>query len=234
MFMTLAEDKDCQSISDVGCAAGGFYRFFCKYGPHLQYRGFDLSPVAIEAAKDRFSNGDFRLFDGDLKSNPEIRSDIVFCRDVVHHQPDPFEFLSNLYDLADKYLLLRIRTREEGATVADPELSCQYTYGQWVPFIVMNTLELLDFCQSLTPPPSAITLRQHPTVLGGQTGRFLPKELYYEQTRSAQTAMLIQKGDAGSNADPAIDVQISPELNSRTTPLWARGLRMLARKWGLE
>lgn len=233
MFMTLAEDKACRTMADVGCAAGGFYRFFHEYGPHLQYRGFDLSPVAIEAAKQRYPKGDFKLFDGNLETNPEIKSDIVFCRDVVHHQTDSFNFLSRLYDVTEKYLLLRVRTREVGATVADPELSCQYTYGQWVPFIVFNTSELLDFCRSLSPRPRVITLRQHPVVLGGQTGRFLPKELYYEETGSAQTAVLIQKGDAGNNQDSVIDVQIAPEQLSRVTPYWARGLRKLARRWGL-
>jgi len=102
-----------------------------------------------------------------------------------------------------------------------------------VPFIVFTTAELLDFCQSFTPRPKAITIRQHPAVLGGQTGRFLPKELYYEETKSAQTAVLIQKGDPGSNQDTVIDVQVAPEQSGTVAPYWAHGLRKLARKWGL-
>ena len=230
--MKLAKDISCRSISDVGCAAGGFYRFFREYAPHMEYRGFDLSPVAIKTAESQFKEAYFRLFDGNLKTNPDIRSDIVFCRDVVHHQPQPFDFLSDLYDLSDKYLLLRIRTRETGPTIVDPELSCQYTYGKWVPFIVLNTTELLGFCQSLSPKPHSIIMRQHKTILGGQTGRFLPKDLYYEETGSAQTAMLIQKGNPGDDLDLLVDVRVSPELDA-VENIWAKMLKRLARKWGI-
>jgi hypothetical protein len=72
------------------------------------------------------------------------RADVVFCRDVVLHQLDPYGFLSTLLDIAAKALVLRLRTRDVGATVLNAEISCQYHYDRhWVPYIVLNTDELI-------------------------------------------------------------------------------------------
>ncbi|MFQ6026262.1 MAG: class I SAM-dependent methyltransferase [Dehalococcoidia bacterium] len=231
LFRTLIGNSTCSTISDIGCATGGFFRFFQKVWPALTYKGFDISEVAIEHARQIHPAGNFQVFDGHPKSPEQAASDIVFCRDVVHHQTSPDKFLSELYDIAGSYLLLRVRTREVGATVFDVEQSCQYTYGNWVPYIVFNTSELVDLISSFQPAPTSLTIRRHPVVLGGQVSRFLPKELYYPETGTAETAVLIDKRADGANPTPLVINEAWPETNER--PRIYQLLRRLARRWGL-
>jgi SAM-dependent methyltransferase len=233
LFRTLVGNEDCRTLSDVGCATGRFYRFFRTVWPTLEYKGFDISAVAIEEARRHFPKGSFRVFDGNLKSVPEIGADIVWCRDVVHHQTDPGGFLSDLYDTTGKYLILRVRTREVGSTVFDVSQSCQYTYGNWVPYIVFNTSELIDLVRSFKPVPAKITLWRHPVVLGGQNGRFSPKELYYPETGTAEASVLIQKGIGNRSENTVVTIETRPEAGGQNVMLWARWLRQLARRWGL-
>ena len=143
LFRTLVGNPDCQTLSEIGCATGGFYRYFHKVWPALKYHGFDLPEAAIERAKKLYPAVEFSSFDGHLNSLGGIESDIVFCRDVVHHQAKPSEFLSDLYATTRRFLILRVRTREVGSTDFDISQSCQYAYGHWVPYVVFNTSELI-------------------------------------------------------------------------------------------
>lgn len=231
LFRSLIGATDCNTLSDVGCATGRFYRYFRELWPSLEYKGFDISEAAIDHARTVFPGGDFSTFDGHVKSLTQIASDIVFCRDVVHHQTNPYEFLSDLYDVTRSYLILRVRTRDEGATVLDVDRSGQYTYGEWVPYIVLNTSELVDRVRSFRPAPASITVWMHPIVLGGHTSRFLPKELYYPETGTAETALLIQKTDGSGKHDTVVTMETRPEtgLAPHDTRRRHIGLR-LARK----
>ena len=160
---------------------------------------------------------------------PGVQADIVFCRDVVLHQVDPGQFLSDLYEVTDKYLILRLRTREIGATVYDISQSCQYNYGQWVPYLVFNTSELIDLIKTFEPTPTAITIRRHPVVLGGSNSRFLPKELYYPETGTAETALIIEKGEkADGHKGTVVTVETRPESRGRERARWVQLLRRLA------
>lgn len=232
LFREIARNPTSRTLSDIGCATGRFYRYFRKVSPSLDYKGFDISPVAIDHAKSLYHQADFRVFDGNLKSDAEIKSDLIFCRDVVLHQPDPREFLSDLYDVTGSHAILRLRTREMGATVFDVSQSCQYsTSGRWVPYIVFNTTELVDLIRSFRPSPAKIVLRRHPVVLGGYNRRYLPKELYYPETGTAETALLIEKGSDDSDKEPSVTIETCPE--TRQQPRWTRLVRHIGRRWGL-
>lgn len=226
LFRSLIGDKDCATLSDVGCATGRFYRFFRHVWPSLEYKGFDVSEAAVGLASEAHPKGNFRVYSGDLKSEPEICSDIVFCRDVVLHQPNPMEFLTGLYAAAKKYLVLRVRTREVGPTVFDVDLSCIYSYGHWVPYIVINTNELTDLISSFEPSPVKITLQRHLEVLGGRHNRFLPKELYYPETGTAETALLVEKPLAPGGHQTVLEQETKPETAYQ--PMLRRTLGRLA------
>ncbi len=198
LYKNILGNNECQTISDIGCATGGFYRFFKATWPEINYTGFDISNNALAKARARYPNGTFKKYQGD------ISSDIIFSRDVVHHQIEPCTFLETLYDAAQQYLIIRVRTREEGSTVFDPNISCQYTYNHWVPYIVFNTEELISLIGSFNPAPTNISIRRNPIVLGGTVGRYLPKELYYSETGTSETAILIEKNGTESSREPTI------------------------------
>ena len=113
---------------------------------------------------------------------------------VIQHQADPFTFLKELYGLCARSMILRLRTRDVGESVLDPQLSCQYAYGTWVPFIVLNCDEVVSELTRLEPRPARIKLVKDYVVLGSLNGRFLPKSCYEESTGTAVTALLVEKG----------------------------------------
>ena len=104
---------------------------------------------------------------------------------------------------------MRIRTREVGETVRDPALSCQLNYGVWAPYIVVNSQELLKELAQFIPQPSLVRLVKHHMVLGGQHARYLPKECYFPETGTAESALLIQKG--GGAATCLVHEEAKPE-----------------------
>jgi len=230
MALELASLKRVHSIMDVGCATGRFYRFFRKTFPEAAYHGFDISRVAIEHATNLYPHSDFSVFDGDPTTVGGPNPDLIFCRDVLFHQPTPKEFLAKLYETSGKYLIMRIRTREVGATVFDWEQSCQLSYNNWVPYIVFNTKELTDLLSSYNPKPARIDIVRHPVVLGGQLGRYLPKEMYFPETGTSETSILIEKGNNDQTVVPKITSQTRPELRGQEMSfLFRLGKRLAGR-----
>jgi hypothetical protein len=114
--------------------------------------------------------------------------EIVYAKDVVHHQTSPFEFVAQLLQVSSEALIMRVRTRDFGQTVADPELSCQYHYHGWMPYIVVNIDELVDYVTHKVPGCEMVVYRSH-VILGGRENRFLPKECYLPETGTAETAV---------------------------------------------
>ena len=183
-------------LLEVGCATGEFYRYLSLRHPQVSYVGCDISRPALERARQKYHvEGRFIETDTDLKAVRHVSPDIIFCRDVAHHQPDPLAFIRKLYEMTKSLLVMRVRTRDAGATVGDPALSCQLNYGAWAPYIVVNSQELLRTIQGFSPQPRRIQLVKHYMVLGGQHARFLPKECYYPETGTAEAALLIEKGE---------------------------------------
>ena len=178
---------------EVGCATGDFYRYLLLRHPEAKYNGVDVSKPAIERARSKYPNGKFCRVDPNWEKEIMIdicgaRPEIVFSKDVVHHQVKPFEFLFRLLGLPSEMLIFRTRTRDHGATEADPDKSCQYHYGGWMPYIVMNLTELIEQIQELAPASETIAYRNH-MILGGKHNRYLPRDCYLEQTGTAETAI---------------------------------------------
>ena len=118
----------------------------------------------------------------------------VWCRDVVLHQKDPYFFLDKLIDLAKEALFIRLRTRDVGDTEFNTDISRQLHWDKyWVPYIVLNVNELIDRIEAHKDIKSLIIHRAY-DVLGGHNYRFLPEDLYFTSTGTAETALFIQKG----------------------------------------
>lgn len=185
------------TVLEIGCATGELYRYLRTQWPRVRYVGADISEPALARAAAKYPAATFVRASADLREVRDAGADVVFCRDVVHHQPDPFVFLETLYGLAGRALVLRLRTRDRGPTERDPVRSCQYMYGRWAPYIVLNCDEVVEASRTYTPPPAGLTFLKHYLVLGGQHLRFLPKDCYDPATGTAETALLIEKGPPG-------------------------------------
>lgn len=183
------------SLLEVGSATGEFYRYLRLKYPNVDYYGIDISRSAIARAREKYPRARFFLSDVNVKMTDVVRQlgvsrnpGVVYVKDVVHHQTTPLEFISQLLHVTSEALVMRLRTRDVGQTVADPELSCQYHYHGWMPYIVMNLQELIDHITSQVPGCELVVYRNH-MILGGRENRFLPKECYLAETGTAETAV---------------------------------------------
>lgn len=191
------------SLLEVGCATGEFYRYLRLCHPGVAYTGLDICRLAILRAREKYPAGRFFVTDP-AKPLPEALRDhrlspswpLVYSKDVMHHQTDPFGFLAQLLEICSDSLILRTRTRDKGPTVLDPEQSCQYHYRGWMPFIVLNVEELIGEIRRQAPE-SEIVLIRHPMILGGRENRFLPKDCYLPETGTAETAVAIFRRPSG-------------------------------------
>lgn len=216
------------SLLEVGCATGEFYRYLKLKHPNISYFGIDVSKPVIARAKEKYPGAPFFVVDPSVGLSNQIQRlpmpghpDIVYAKDVVHHQTDPFAFLSELLHIASEALILRCRTRDVGETVLDPALSCQYHYDGWMPYIIINIQQLIEHIAKRVPSCEIVALRNH-MILGGQNNRFLPKECYLAETGTAHTAVGVFKktGQPGSvtvedRKDPALGFTLGHWLRRR-------------------
>lgn len=216
------------SLLEVGCATGELYRYLKFKHPNASYFGMDVSKPAIARAKDKYPEASFFVVDPFDTVSSQIQRlqmpahpAVVYAKDVVHHQTNPFGFLSELLQIASEVLILRCRTRDVGETVLDPALSCQYHYGGWMPYIVTNLQELIDCVTRQEPGCEVVVYRNH-MVLGGQYNRYLPKDCYLPEIGTAETAVGVFKktGQPGKvtvedRKDPALRFTLGHRLGRR-------------------
>ncbi len=224
-------------LLEVGCATGEFFRYLRVRYPGIQYCGIDVSRSAVARAKEKYQTARFFVTDRDTTIMDALlglgvagRWEVVYSKDVVHHQTRPLEFVSQLLAVTSEMLIMRVRTRDLGQTVTDPELSCQYHYKGWMPYIVINMQELLDHIRHTERGCEVVAYRNH-MVLGGQHNRYLPKECYLAETGTAETAVgVFLKTDRPGRVvvEDRRDQDVRYPLGYRLKQLAARAVRKVA------
>ncbi len=189
-------NKNNNSILDVGCASGYLLRYILKNvsGFNIKnYLGVDISKSAIEFAKKKYGITNFRVLDNEnLSFNESVLYDIVYSRDTIQHQVDPLQFINNLLKLSKNYIVLRLRTRDKGKTEFNSEHSCQMHYDKyWMPYIVINIDELIEIFK-MNAFIEEVSINKSYMILGGQTQRFLPKDLYFSESGTAETSIILK------------------------------------------
>ena len=229
LFLEYKGEIQGREFVEIGCATGELYRYLRGYHPEFSYRGFDISEPAIERARQKYPGGCFEVCKADLSDliADSFRPAIVWARDVVHHQPDPFTYLSRLLQISNEITILRIRTRDKGASVVDTELSCQWHYNHWVPYIILNVDEIVDTMCTVIPAKKILIVKRY-VQLGGWHNRFVPKECYHPDTGTAETAVYIVRSEEGY-VRPEIVVS-SREDSDYVPPLMLRVIDYLHRK----
>jgi SAM-dependent methyltransferase len=216
VLLELIGKYDVREVVDLGCATGEFYRLLKKRAPSVRYRGYDVSSSGIAEARKKFPEGSFSLCRPDLSDIAP--GECVYSQDVVHHQLDPLGFVRALIGLSERFLIVRLRTRDVGATVTDWRESRQLIYEQWVPHIVVNFQEFLDFLAPLDLPHVRIIKR--PKTLSRTNGRFVPEDLAH--SGGSATTLIASKVNVGKEWPP-----ISIETVAAPKPAGNRLTRLL-------
>jgi len=178
---------------EVGCATGELYRYLRYYFPRFKYYGFDISQPAINRAKQKYPEGNFFVCNEEVSDIERscTSPSVLFARDVVIHQVVPFDFLARLITIPKEAAILRIRTRDKGETILDPEISCQLHCEKWIPYMILNVDEVIETITK-TRNCKVVTMVKNYKQLGGWDNRFLPKECYFAETGTAETAVYIE------------------------------------------
>lgn len=190
--------RRAMTLLEVGCATGEFFRYVRLRYPKAQYYGLDISQPALRRAKAKYPGAQVFLTDParsvaeTLRMLELPRPDVVYAKDVVQHHTDPFGLLAQLVGAASESVIVRLRTRDAGASEVDPALSCQYHYDGWMPYLVLNLEELIAHLRGAAPEAELVVYRHH-MILGGQHQRYVPKALYLPQTGTAETAIGVFK-----------------------------------------
>ena len=226
------------TLVEVGCATGEMCRYVALRYPALRYVGVDISEPAIVRAREKHPRGRFVVGHPGVPLLETLRRhgvaqppELLYAKDVVHHQIQPFEFLEELVTSATHAVILRLRTRDVGATVLDPEQSCQYHYNGWMPYIVMNLEEIIARIRQAAPQSEMVVCRHH-MVLGGRLNRFLPKACYLPDTGTAETAVgvfLRSPRPGAVTIEDRVDGQASRSPDFRLARLAGRVWRSLTR-----
>lgn len=187
------------TLLEVGCATGEFSRYVQCIRPAVRYYGVDISAPAIARAKQKYPDRAFFVMDPSVSLAEGLKAlgipghpEVVYAKDVLQHQTQPFLFLSALLQVASEMAILRCRTRDVGPSELNPEVSCQYHYEGWMPYLVLNLQELIDCIKAEVPGCEVVVYRHH-MILGGQEHRFLPKDCYLKETGTAETAIGVFK-----------------------------------------
>ena len=189
-------NKNNNSVLDVGCASGYLLRYLLKNISSFNtknYLGVDISKSAIEFAKKKYGITNFKVLDNEnLSFNESALYDIVYSRDTIQHQVNPIQFINNLLKLSKNYIVLRLRTRDKGKTEYNSEYSCQMHYDKyWMPYIVINIDELIEIFK-MNAFIEEVSINKSYMILGGQTQRFLPKDLYFSESGTAETSIILK------------------------------------------
>ena len=194
------------TLLEVGCASGTTVRFLKETNliDNVLYKGVDLGEEVVKKAKKIHKGFDFQLVDTSFTRECKERFDIVFSRDTLMHQTNPLQFLEELSGLTKKVLIMRIRTRDSDIGDYNPDTSCQVHYDKfWMPYIVMPVKDLIE-CLCKNPRVKEIHINKNYQVLGGNNGRFLPKELYLSEAGGSETAIKVIYSDNKTSQPPHI------------------------------
>ena len=219
------------TLRELGCATGEFFRYTRLRFPRITYEGLDVSKPAIACAREKYPAAACFVVDPakPLADNAQRlglapQAEIVYAKDVLQHQVDPFGFLAAVIEHASEAAILRCRTRDIGATERDPERSCQYHYDGWMPYIVINLQELVEAIRAQVPMAEIAILRHH-MVLGGQHNRFVPRELFESRSGTAETAIGIFK----RTTQPGL-VTVQDRADGRPRYTWDYAIKHAARQ----
>lgn len=202
-------DFENPSILDFGCATGTTNKYLrlSTKNKNYKYKGVDISKPSIQKAIAYYGKKEFELIEQNSDFLDKNKFDIVYSRDTVLHQNDPYKFLKSLLQATNKSLILRLRTRDNGATIFDINNSCQLHYeNYWMPYIILNFDELINFLKDQDNVCN-IRVNKSYVVLGGQNYRFLEKDLYYKKTGTAETSLLIDLSNNDNNNKKNIKIE---------------------------
>jgi len=113
------------TVLDMGCGNGALTFDVAKKAKRII--GIDLSKKNIKIAKEKFSRENIEYIQGDiLKSLPDEKFDVIILSNILEHIPNRIEFLENLKNKAQKFLIRVPMINRDWITLYKKELGVEW------------------------------------------------------------------------------------------------------------
>ena len=100
-------DPSVKTVLDLGCGDGTYTAELKAAFPAVRFVGVDAAEQAIEGAKRKYPQVEFRVADAlRLETFPDERFDLAIARGVLHHLPDAQMAMRNLMRCAHEVLVI--------------------------------------------------------------------------------------------------------------------------------
>jgi SAM-dependent methyltransferase len=125
IFKLLAKNNIApKEITEVGCGSGGILKnLSLLLNQQIQYKGYDISPQAINIAKEK-ENENIHFFNEDFLRIQNNKTDVLLIIDVVEHVGDYYGFLEKLKQKSN-YFVFHIPLDLSWQTVLKPHILLQ-------------------------------------------------------------------------------------------------------------
>jgi SAM-dependent methyltransferase len=94
-----------RSYVEIGCGAGKIIHHLSKKYLNSSFHGYDISPQAIEMAKE-YENNRVRFFNKSIITEANLDYDVAAIIDVIEHVPDYMSFLEAIRNVASRFVFL--------------------------------------------------------------------------------------------------------------------------------
>jgi SAM-dependent methyltransferase len=128
------------SVLDVGCGLGDFHRWQQGQGLGVEYRGVDLTPGMVAAARERSPGADFRV--GNVLTEEWAPADYVLASGIFYlRQHEPGKFLQQI--IARLFALCRRGVAFNSLSTWSPRRDAGEFYA--------DPVRTVEFCRTLSP-----------------------------------------------------------------------------------
>lgn len=105
-YLDLVRRYKSQNFLDLGCGFGETYNVFKKNKVKLNYVGIDIIPSFIKSCKKRYPDTDFGVGLIQEIPYPDNSFDMVSCRCVLEHLPDPDPAIKEMARVSSKIVVI--------------------------------------------------------------------------------------------------------------------------------
>jgi trans-aconitate methyltransferase len=162
VFLAYLEEITPQSILDIGCGVGIFYKLLQNHYPNITYTGVDYSIEAINVAKQQWGVNCFFEKDlWDLNKDWISQFDLLHLGALLDVLPNGDEALEFILSLEPQHVLIGRMDIEESSSVSEYEaynLITTYKYKHSWP-AVSNLIQKYNYQYSFYK--NTLYLKQH-------------------------------------------------------------------------
>jgi SAM-dependent methyltransferase len=192
--------RDCTSVLDIGCAAGGFVSVFRHFNDRVRYTGVDAVHSLLRAGAAANPGADFVRNDGASLPFAAGTHDLVWSSGILHLNSAYEAIVRDAWRVAKRWLICDFRLAQDGQMHVGA-FDVDFGSGRPtspLPYIVIPRDRLLDFLASLQPTPGSIVIKGYAHPVSPQA-RDVPAEVI-------MAFVVVEKG--GGGAAPRISVDI--------------------------